>query len=185
MALAVDTTARMDTDLHHNAVNILLALYDTEDETATTTQIGTVTGLSSANISGNHAQTLEQQQLIERAGSVESNAPNATNVYKLTHRGRKEAKRLLNQTDVEVPMSDGEKLALLNFVKENRHAIEAYAEGMEGDTSSAEDPRVDEIVERLDNQEDRIDELHSSIKKTVQRMSRIMDKVNDLKQEVK
>ena len=169
MAVAIDSTVEMDTDLHYNAVNILLAIYDAEDETANTSEIGATTGLSSANISGNHAQTLEQRGLIERAGSIESNAPNDTNVYTLTHRGRKEAKRLLKQTDAEVPMSDGEKLALLNFLKEHREELEQLS-APTSQHSSVTDQKRDELVDQieensamLENLKDRIDDFDEAL----------------------
>ena len=175
MAIAVDSTVEMDTHLHHNAVNILLAIYDAEDETANTTQIGAVTGLSSPNISGNHAQTLEQEGLIERAGTVESSAPNDTNVYTVTHRGRKEAKRLLNQTDAKVPIADGEKLALLHFVKEHRREIEQYIEGeMAGSGGGGDDDLVEQVREnskRLDDQEDALESARRTLEKVVNRVT--------------
>lgn len=176
MAVAVDSTVEIDTDLHHNAVNVLLYIYDQDDETATTTEIKNATGLSSANISGGHAQELECRGLIEQAGSVESKAPINTNVYTLTHRGRKEAKRLLNETEAEVPMPEGEKLALLNLLKERADDLDRVNEPDGQTTSVSEDElrdlreEVNEIREQLEDlsrtaesHEKRIDDHSSSL----------------------
>ncbi|ADJ14514.1 hypothetical protein [Halalkalicoccus jeotgali] len=182
MAIAVDSTVEMDTTLHHNAVNVLLAIYDAEDETANTSQIGAVTGLSSANISGGHAQTLEREGLIERAGSVESSAPRDTNVYTVTHRGRKEAKRLLNETDAEVPMSDGEKLALLNLLKDHAGGIEQAPRSRGQDAVSREELKelrqeVAEVKSMLESHEERLNDHDDGFENAWNTLEKVVDRV--------
>lgn len=185
MAVAVDSTAEIDTDLHHNAVNVLLYIYDQEEETATTTEIKNATGLSSANISGGHAQELERRGLIERTGSVEGKAPINTNVYTTTPRGRKEANRLLKQTDAEVPMPDGEKLALLNLLKENREGLERLSEQRTSTSVDQTEVRelreevrdvqeqVKEISKRVDENDETLDEVYVNMEDIYNRLSEL------------
>lgn len=184
MAVAVDSTAEIDTDLHHNAVNVLLTIYDAEDKTATTTEIKNATGLSSANISGGHAQELERQGLIERTGSVESNAPINTNVYTTTPEGSQEANRLLKQTDAEVPMPEGEKLALLNHLKENRDNLENPSKQNHDNSTSKEvaelqeeirdlQAQVKEISEQVNENDETLDEVFTNMRDIYSRLSEL------------
>lgn len=164
MAVTVDSTDGLETDLHHNAVNVLLAIYDQEDKTATTTEIRHVTGISSANISGGHAQKLEERGLIEKTGSVETEAPIATNEYKATPRGLKESKRLLKQTPAEIPMSEGKKLALLNFLEEHREEIKAFSAQSE-QTSSIEEQQLDDLAEQVEENTEKLDDHASAFER--------------------
>lgn len=193
MSATQDSGSSAETDLHENAVAILLYIADQDDEQANTSEISTATSLSSANISGGHAQTLEQQGYIEKAGSVESNAPNNTNVYKLTHQGRKESKRLSKENPV--PISDRERDLLLNVLKENLHKLDQPDGTERGSESSATKSEVKELTEainelnerltkhdkRLATHEKTLDEHEGLIDKLDSRFSRLTNIVNSLR----
>lgn len=125
-------------DLHENAVNVLLAIAGSEEERATTSEIRDVTELTAANISGNHAQTLEEEDLIERDGATNVGAPVPANVYKLTDLGRRVANEL--RPNYGTPRSKEQRnIAITELQKQVEHLqdqvddLRSVVEGSSGD----------------------------------------------------
>lgn len=140
--------------LHENAIKVLLHLKeDAEGETASTMDIRDATGLSAANISGNHAKGLIERGLIEKTGTEKSGAPREANVYTLTHRGRKEANNLLKQHTP--PMSEEMQTRTIRELQKQVDELEAKV----GD----HDHRLDTIDSLLETAIDRIAGIRKKI----------------------
>ena len=181
MSTAADPSDGAGLSLHENAEKILMYLRTQENERASTTALRNATGLSAANISGHHALTLVEKGLIEKVGTEVGDAPKDTNVYELTHRGRKEANDLLKQN--EAPMSEEDQVRTIRELQKEVRELKGDSEGTSG--PSVDENRLDAIDDRLDEHEERLDELRSDIKKVIRKMSKVADKVSDLKQTVK
>lgn len=128
--------------LHKNAAKILMYLSTQESERASTPTLRDATGLSAANISGHHALTLIEKGYIEKTGKEAGDAPKDANVYTLTHRGRKEAKRLLKRN--EAPMGEMEKV---QYIRQLQNRVDELEEKVgEHDTTIG---KLDSRFERL------------------------------------
>lgn len=159
-------------NVHENAQNLLLAIYNAEDQRASTTDLKEPTGLSAANISGRHAKTLIREGWVEKVGSQDVGAREDANVYEITSHGKKQANLLLRQKPV--PMSEEQRTLMVQQLRDRVDELEEQVEQQGGGSSA-----VDEIVDQVENHEERIGENTEAIESNSERVDKHQERLDD------
>ena len=180
MSTAADPSDGAGLSLHENAEKILMYLRTQENERASTTALRNATGLSAANISGHHALTLIEKGLIEKVGTEVGEAPKDTNVYELTHRGRKEANDLLKQN--EAPMSEEDQVRTIRHLVDRVDELEAELATVEGGDGSVSVSGSEAAVSREEFEalRERVDENDEALDVVYEKLSEVYDRLSNL-----
>ena len=176
MSTAADPSDGAGLSLHENAEKILMYLKTQENERASTTALRNATGLSAANISGHHALTLIEKGLIEKVGTEVGEAPKDTNVYELTHRGRKEANDLLKQN--EAPMSEEDQVRTIRHLVDRVDELESELAAVDAGSGSRSEAAVsreefERLRERVDDFDEALDIVYDKLEEIYGRLSKL------------
>lgn len=190
MTTAADNGDQPDAlSLHENAQNLLLALHNADNHRASTSDLRKPTGLSAANISGRHAKTLIREGWVEKVGKEDVGARSDANVYELTHRGKREANRLLREKPL--PMSEEDRVVAIRKLKKEVRELKGEAGGSSGQSTNevadrleSHEARLDEIVDRLDDHEDRLVQHDDRLGKIDSVLETAIDKIAEVRKKV-
>lgn len=155
--------------VHENAQNLLLALYDAENQRASTSDLKEPTDLTAANISGRHAKTLIREGWAKKVGKEDVGAREDANVYEITPEGQREANRLLKRKPV--PMSEEDRTLMVQNLRDRVEELEEQVE--ENENQSVPDDLAEQVesnTEAIEDHQSSLDRAHRILEKVVNQL---------------